>query len=535
MLYVRRNAIKKYIPLILFLIVWISVIVFDYRYGKSYLDSDMASEMVLATQLNKEGVLLSKDWYYSTELRILGNAILFKPLLRIFPNDFRLVRTTTQAILLLFTSLSYYYLTSVLENKRLNQFFAIIMICPFGFWYMWHGTFSGCYLIWIIVFNFCAGLIFRITLLKDTLLRKRIRITLLIVVSFVIGLQSARGLFNLQLPLFCASLILCIKVLYKSNDTIKDIKKISSKLKIFIGSSFTSVLFSCLGYMLNAKVLSKMYSYVNYNDLSWKDLSLQECLTILQDFIKIFGYPCSYINALNIKLFSLNGILSIFGLGLMIIVLAGLIWLIKNSFSLSEEKKIISCSSLMAIIIPFMVFVLFKYDNASYFLPGFGLILAGLEIVYDTFDFKQFKSICTAFIALCIFSSSLNTWMLFLKTPPRSNPQQVVIASILEDNGYTNCIGKFWSAGNVITEITNGKVESWVIDHFESRNIYPWLQSMQHTFTSPEGKTAVIVNKNECETEELESLEYDEYEILYMDDTYIVFALDDAKNWLYKS
>lgn len=131
-----KNGLKKYFPVILFFVVWISVILFDYKYGKAYLDSDMASEMVLATQLNKEGVLLSKNWFYSTELRILGNAILFKPLFRLFPNNFRLVRTFAQAILLFLTSLSYYYLSSVLKNKRLNVYFATIMICPFGFWFM---------------------------------------------------------------------------------------------------------------------------------------------------------------------------------------------------------------------------------------------------------------------------------------------------------------------------------------------------------------------------------------------------------------
>ncbi len=76
--YLKNNR-KNLIPYLIFLIVWCVIVLFDYKYGKTYLDSDMASEMVLANQLNKEGTLLSTNWYYSTEIRIFGNALLFKP------------------------------------------------------------------------------------------------------------------------------------------------------------------------------------------------------------------------------------------------------------------------------------------------------------------------------------------------------------------------------------------------------------------------------------------------------------------------
>ena len=37
--------------------------------GKWIVDSDLASEMMLAKILNQEGSILSHSWYYSTELR----------------------------------------------------------------------------------------------------------------------------------------------------------------------------------------------------------------------------------------------------------------------------------------------------------------------------------------------------------------------------------------------------------------------------------------------------------------------------------
>ena len=44
--------------------------VFMWRNVTDLLDSDMASDMIYANLLAKEGSFLSTSWYYSTELRI---------------------------------------------------------------------------------------------------------------------------------------------------------------------------------------------------------------------------------------------------------------------------------------------------------------------------------------------------------------------------------------------------------------------------------------------------------------------------------
>jgi hypothetical protein len=42
-----------------------------YRYGRQWLDSDMASEMILGNLLAKENRLVTSSWVYSTELHLL--------------------------------------------------------------------------------------------------------------------------------------------------------------------------------------------------------------------------------------------------------------------------------------------------------------------------------------------------------------------------------------------------------------------------------------------------------------------------------
>lgn len=526
------SYLKKYYPIFLFIFVLCVVIKFDYKYGKQCLDSDMASEMVLANQLNKEKILLSENWFYSTEIRILGNVILFKPLLKLFPNNWRLVRTAAQGILLFLTTVSYFYMSSIFKNRNQNLLFATALICPFGFWYMWLGTFSGGYLIWIIVYNFCVGLIFRISLKKCNLLQSVFRWASLILLSFVIGLQSVRGLMNVQVPLLLASFIMLIMYCYKNKYQHFIELHCLQKIKRFFYASLVSVLFSASGYIINAKVLSKIYTYINQNEICWKTFSIHDFFVILQDFLMLWGYPYNYIKKMEIPLFSMNGFLSFFGILLMAIVAIGFILLIKNANSLKIEKQIVCYSCLAAIFVPFFVFTFLKYDNASYFIPGFGMMILGLQIVYSSIDNCMFKKSIGISSLICILCCSINTSKLFVQYSPRSNNKQEKIAELLIRKGYRNCIGKFWTGGNAITELTNGQVEAWIIDNFETRNIYPWLQSKSHINEFPQGKCAVILNKNEMTDEEIDKVSYEDDKVIYADEANIVFEIEDSGKWL---
>ncbi len=46
-----------------------AVCVYAAKCGTYFIDADMSSELVLARQLSREGGILSKNWYYSSELR----------------------------------------------------------------------------------------------------------------------------------------------------------------------------------------------------------------------------------------------------------------------------------------------------------------------------------------------------------------------------------------------------------------------------------------------------------------------------------
>ena len=526
-----KELISKKWPYILFLFVWLIIVLFDYKYGKTYLDSDMASEMVLASQLNKEGALLSTNWYYSTEIRIFGNAILFKPLLKLFPNNWRLVRTIAQAILLLLTGISYVYMTSILNKRKMSVLFATVLICPFGFWNMWHGSFSGFYLIWIILYNFCAGLIFRICCIKKGKKYSVVCWAILAIYSFLIGLQSVRGLMNILIPLFLGSIILIWIDVKKGNKL--DLS--CNSIKLFISSMAASI-FSCIGYLINTNVLSKIYSFYDQNTQTWQKFSIDRINTVIEDFVQLWGYPYSFTNKLEVKLFSFNGILSIFGVLLTVIVVYMFIWIIKNFKKLDENNKIVALSTITS---PFlMMFVLvFIYassaSNGSYFLPCLGFIIAGLQIFIDNYEysFKKSKNVVVTCFMVCILMCSINTCSLFIQNPPRSNKNQTYIADLLVEKGYMKCVGTFWNAGNVITELSNGVVESWELDDLEWKGVGTCLQLKDHVYNLPSGKGALIMSVEECDKLSYNPFAYEDIEVLHVDDELIVLGFEDISTF----
>ena len=515
-------------PSILFVLVWIVTTAFAYRYGETYLDSDMASEMVLANLLNREGSILSTNWFYSSEIRIIGHVLLFRPLLLIFPNNWLMVRTVAESILILLTGLTYIYITSVLEDIRKSIIFATIIICPFGFLYMWQGIFCGFYLLWIIVYGICGGLMLRIVFNKGKC--KSFQFVVLAIISLIIGLQSIRGLLNLFLPLLLAAVVLWYIYCRQNNEQQKeDGAKVLSFLKV----SFLAVLFSAAGYAGNAVYISRKYTFFDQNDKAWQDFSFSKMLFVLEKFLKLWGYP--NIGGSEIPLFSINGLLSCFGLLLILLVVMAIVILVKYFKVMSFKHQIYAVSAITTMIVPYLVFVFFQLEsgfNGAYFLPSMAFFIAGLQVALDHFPYKfSFGKRHVIIVLLATVAiNSVNTLSLFLKNPPRSNEQMVVIADELKNEGYKQCIATFWNA-NVVTELTDGTIEAWCMETMTGSSVYQWLQEKSHADSLPTGKCAMIFNREEYDIVGIDLLSQEGYTGIYGDEKLVVIGTDNIDSW----
>lgn len=85
----QTNGAKQKRTTYMILLLWTAVcfallVVDGCCWAPNRLDADMASEQLLANLLAQEGGVMSTNWYYSTELRVLNTQLVMVPLFRLF-------------------------------------------------------------------------------------------------------------------------------------------------------------------------------------------------------------------------------------------------------------------------------------------------------------------------------------------------------------------------------------------------------------------------------------------------------------------
>ena len=78
----------------------------------------MSSELALAQHLARKGALVSGEWYYSTEVRLLSTQLVFTPLMALFGQNWRLVRTLGCMLLLAMMAASTLFACRAAGAKR---------------------------------------------------------------------------------------------------------------------------------------------------------------------------------------------------------------------------------------------------------------------------------------------------------------------------------------------------------------------------------------------------------------------------------
>ena len=135
-------------------------------YG-AYLDSDMASELALASHLAEEGKLISGTWVYSTEVRVLSTQLIFTPLMALFPHDWRLVRTLGCLILQGILAASAYFCGRTLgADKKFSLLFAGLSISVCSVVYAQMVTIGAYYVPHAVLTNLCVGMTARLMRLE---------------------------------------------------------------------------------------------------------------------------------------------------------------------------------------------------------------------------------------------------------------------------------------------------------------------------------------------------------------------------------
>lgn len=508
---------------------WGFGVVFMLAYGRTLLDSDMASEMVLASLLNEEGGLLSTSWHYSTELRVFCQQILFKLGLWVFPRNWHAARTLAQGLLSALTAVSCLYFARGASLRRSAPWIAGVLLLPVGFWQMFHCVFGGFYYVHMIFVMLSMGLVLRLADPCAPRLRTAVRALALAVVCFAAGLNGVRILMNLYAPLLvAAAVLLAWRVLHAPLGP----KPMSLPQLRLMAAAVGAAVCSAGGYLVNSRFLALSHHFSDQSQREWTTLDLGRLLNAWSDFLCLFGFPGDD-QAIEltgtVSLFSIEGILGALGLLLAAALVAAMAHLVIRRRLLCFEHSALVCTLAACLAVDGAIFA-FTNDmvgiNGSYWLPVLPLAFAALAAEIETMPLRAGHLRCGAAVALaaCVVGVSVGTARTFVKQPPRGDPHLVTVCDWLVENGYTQGYASFWYA-NVMTELSDGVIEMWDVDDLSRMNTHYWLQEYDHS-QPPQGPVFLIADPS-VNTNDLPYL--DLVDIVYEDDCgFRILAAPDA-------
>ena len=517
----RKDCI---IPFITFLSVYLFDIIYLLRRGRRMLDSDMASELVLADVLNKEHSItgLSKVWYYSSEIKVLGLQWFYRFGLLIAPHNWLVARTIGMAISLLLFAVAVILLFRDKKGSCKWGFFAAaICLCPCGSWYFWQTIFGGFFLVYILISLYTLVLI-RCYAESDG---KTIRKILSVIAIALLGIGSGENGIK-QLMVFYAPMVLAIilLVMWEVHSLVR-YPESSRKEKVsglrtpkYLIPAFVGAASSFAGYLINVLVLTKKYSYSSYNESLIEPNDFWERV---REYLWSFGFNR------DIKLMSFLGLAAMVGLLIGILTIISGIWLVVHIDDLDENDRMPAMVFAVSVIFGIFIFSYNSFSGIQYyqsFVPE-GLCLIVLMIKSFRFAFEKLKAVAVYLtVALVIFASA-GTVLSETDKPLhwyRAEERMGSYVDYIQLLGYDQGVSTFWKS-NLITELSNGEVEMWTILASNDTAVQEWLQKKSHHDSLPEGKYFYLISASEYPQDQF-AAQHPELQMIYADDTYVIFG-----------
>jgi hypothetical protein len=456
----------------------IFVTVFSYRYGRYWLDSDHASEMILGELLAGENALASRQWYYSTELRLVYQTIFSMPLFKLFGglNNWAFIRA---AVIFLNNSLlvaAYIFMTRQMRipNKWICLT-AVFLLVPLSSEYWQIVTFGG-YYIFFIAQNFCClGLILRLAAPPEKNRHFRRYFILFGALSFILGMQGIRSLFNISIPL-----VLACFAAGRLNGIPK--KKATVLLGIY------SFVLCCAGF-ISYYLLRFIYSFQTYDDKPLDNLYeifFSKLGRIVVSLFSFFGFSDGQ------RILSTQGVVSIVAIIFALCVLGYIIIFLaqnraregaprKGGGKESDPRQFMMLYFLVSIVFNVFVFQIVEENvTLRYFFPFLILYVPLTAVLFERAE-KTNSALSKTGLITAVFLFIFTRGMLNLQEAGdrENNSSRSGYIKYLSDNDLRFGFASFWNA-NVTTELTNGKIrlaglKPGGLEHEEDFVLHYWL------------------------------------------------------------
>jgi len=478
----------------------------SWRTSEHIYDADASSELILAQLLNEEGGILSENWYYSTELRVLNTQLVYAPLFSVF-SSWRMVRFAGSVILQAILVLSFLF-SARQAGVRLSVrlFTAGLLLLPVSVTHAQMLLMHCYYVPHAAIGFFLIGLLIAGTDLSRKLWQRLLYFIAFVLLGFLSGLGGVRQLMVTFLPLLLTGFVL----LFTDRDagdriarfdrgdrfTARDARlllnsqAVRSFLALLIGSFSAFV-----GYVVNSRILAAKYSFFSFEHMALADLSAEQMGLVLTKLFGVFGYR----GGRSALVMSVTGVFALLGVGCCLAAIALAIRMLqKKTKPASYAESLVGGVFLAGVIVTFLLYVFtLREARVSYFLPIYVLAIGTLAIALESAlsHPRRLVRIVIGCMTVAMLGNAALTVRYFVAYHCGETVQtQSAInyadyeghiddvrelrgaVDYLTENGYEIGYASFWN-GNICTEMTEGKLR-FVNLHIDAKRgflYYHWL------------------------------------------------------------
>ena len=491
--------------------------------GKWIVDSDLASEMILSDLLNKEGTIISHNWFYSTELKVVNLQWFYRLGLRIFPNDWHLARTFGMAITLALFAAAMLFFVKCAGLGRAGLWMVGTLLWPFGQHYLVYAIYGGYYLVYTFFYMLVLALVLRS--LNADKKHCALQWVLACVITAVAGMNGVKQLMVFHAPLCLAAAILLVLALHSCGKTNWKAALDASRkeVRLFAASLVTAVA-AAAGYFVSNAVLSRMYDFKSYNFIVWnRDEDWFTLDRILMDFFHEFGYE----NGSGV--FHFGGIAAAVGLLLGCWMFFCIVRLLLRLDKLERNDKLLVLLLVAMLAVCGGAYTYFHEYYLYFWLMNMPVAIAVMAVEIKTEDFHILgaRQLLGVGLAACFTLCAVSTVRQEQEHPYLAHKGLNTAAEWLVDNGYTQGYSTFWN-GNAMTELTSGKLEVWTLQSLDRDDVPNWLQPKSHLTTDPEHPFLLIDTETDGPAENAKLIQYGDCTEVYNDGRYVIYDFADA-------
>lgn len=518
----NKSSLYQYGAMALAFVTLAASVLFFAVYPDNLMHSDMSAEVILSKLLSEEGGLLSPNWFYSTEIRIVYTHLIMTPLFWIF-SDYGTVKLISLIIFDVLLAFVFYATGKKFGLKGAYLYLSMaLLLAPL----------SNEYLDMLLLGNFYTSQVICTYLVLGFFCGQRwekkprdlIKKGVFLIVALILGLSGLRYLASLYLPLLAA---VCFSYGFDGKEERE--KNLFSKLILSAGM----LGFAGIGFLINKFVLAARYSF-DTQAVTFVPLSEvpDRFMTSVRLMLELFGYrevaavtPLGIVNAVKFAFF--------------VFAVYVVIYLTKHRYDILDNKQRMLLYYFYALFLINWYMLVFTdvLQQYRYWLPVYviAVLLMGIYLQKAKEKTELIRPALTILAIAAVLASLYGE--LWQDTKYNDCEKRYGYMQFLEENDYTFGYATFWNS-SVTEYLSNGEIE---VGNLGGKNgvsaPYEWLSPKYYYEEGyHEGKTFLLLavteepalfNGDITVMQDAVKVYEDEYYVIYEGEGMYLFSEDE--------